>query len=112
MGSKRKAKQLLEASEAHKHYSSIVDLALTYFIVKAEHEGNPLAEDLKKLKQEYKDEFARAIEMTEDVYCEIFTDEEMDELILLHTNAAIQKLRGLTSDIFDRVLEKFSLKAG
>ena len=112
MGSKRKAKQLLEASEAHKHYSSIVELALTYFIVKAEHEGKPLAEDLKKLRQDYKDEFARAIEMTEDVYCEIFTDDEMDELILLHTNAAIQKLRGLTSEIFNKVLEKFSLKVG
>ena len=112
MGSKKKAKQLLEASEAHTHYSSIVELALTYFIAKAEHEGNPLADDLKKLKQEYKEEFARAIELTEEVYCELFTDEEMDELILVHTNAALQKLRGLTPEIFNRVLEKFPRATG
>jgi len=106
MGSKEKARELIEVSRAHQHYSTIVELALTYFIGKAEKEGSPLAAELKKLKTEYKEQFARAIEVTEQVYCQIFTDEELDELIVLHSNPAIAKLRGLTTEIFDRSLGK------
>ena len=105
MGSKVKAKQLLEASDAHKHYSQIVEYALAYFITKSEKEADPVADKLKGLKGEYSQEFERAIEVTEDVYSEIFSDEEMDELIVLHTNPAMEKLRGLTGDIFNRVLQ-------
>ena len=105
MGSKAKAKRLLEASEAHKHYSQIVEYALAYFIAKSEKEADPVADSLKRLKGEYEYEFEKAIEVTEDVYGEIFSDEEMDELIVLHTNPAMEKLRGLTGDIFNRVLQ-------
>jgi hypothetical protein len=105
MGSNQKAKQLLEASGAHKHYSEIVEYALAYFIAKYEKEADPVADDLKRLKGEYAQEFEKAIEVTEEVYCEIFSDEEMDELIVLHTNPAMEKLRGLTGDIFNRVLQ-------
>lgn len=111
MGSKQKARQLLEASDAHKHYSSIIDNALVYFIANAEKEGKPVAEELKKIKSEYDEQFAEAIGLTEDIYAEVFTDEEMDELMVLQTNPAMAKLRGLTSDIFNRILEKFELPA-
>lgn len=111
MGSKEKAKRLLEVSDAHKHYSSIIDYALAYFIAKADKEGKPVAEDLKRMKAEYDEHFAAAIGVTEEVYSEIFSDEELDELIVLHTNPAIDKLRGLGSEIFNRVLEKYALQA-
>jgi len=108
MGSKQKARQLLETSEAHEHYSKVVEHALTFFIAKAEKEGSPFVDELKRLRAEYKDEFAQAIEVTEAVYCEMFTDEELDELILVHSNDAIQKLRGLTSEIFNKALGKIA----
>jgi hypothetical protein len=111
MGSKQKVRQLLETSEAHEHYSKVVEHALTFFIAKAEKTGGPFVDELKKLRAEYKDEFAQAFEVTEEVYCEIFTDEEMDELILIHSNAALQKLRGLTSEIFNKALGKFALRS-
>ena len=109
MGSKERAKQFLAVSETHKHYSNIVDYTLTYFIAKAEKEGNQIADDLKKLKDTYQTEFEKAIEITEDVYCEIFSDEELDELTVLHSTPSLIKLRGLTSEIMNKVLEKYSL---
>ncbi|MBS1105169.1 MAG: hypothetical protein H6Q91_671, partial [Deltaproteobacteria bacterium] len=39
MASREIARRFLEESEAHKHYSSIVECTLTYFIHKAEMEG-------------------------------------------------------------------------
>lgn len=108
MASKEKARQFLTDSETHRHYSEIVDHVLDYFIQKAERDANGrLAEDLKTAKREYKDDFSTAIGITEDIYCEIFTDEELNDLTLLHSNPAIRKLRGLTSEIMNRVLEEY-----
>ncbi len=108
MASREKTRQFLEESESHQHYSSIVEYALTYFIAKAEKEGNArFAADLKKAKAEYHEEFKWAIELTEQVWAELFTDEEMDDLIILHSNPALKKARALTADIFHRLLDKY-----
>jgi hypothetical protein len=108
MASREKTRQFLEESESHKHYSSIVECALTYFITKAEKEGNTrFADDLRKAKQDYHEEFKWAIELTEQVWAELFTDEELDDLIVLHSNPALKKARALTADIFNRILEKY-----
>ncbi len=113
MGSRRKAKQFLEASDTHKHYSEIVDYVLAYLITRAEQEGrNQFAADLKKEKSEYQTDFAKAIEITEEVYCDIFSDEELNDLIVLHSNPAIEKLRGLTPEIMNKILEKYSRASG
>jgi len=112
MGSREKAKELLEASQAHQHYSTIVEYALTYFIAQAEKEGSPIAEELKRIRERYRDQFDKALEVTVEVYAEIFSDQEMDELKVLQTNPAMEKLRGLTSEIFNRVLERQKLAAG
>jgi hypothetical protein len=109
VGSQEKAERFLEVSDSHKHYSSIVEYTLAYFITKAEKEGmKQFAADLKKAREDYKQEFDQAIEITQEVYREIFSDAEMDDLIILHSNPAIQKLRGLTSEIMNKVLEKYS----
>jgi hypothetical protein len=110
MASREKARQFLEESEAHKHYSDIVECALTYFIAKAEKEGNTrFANDLRKAKQGYHEEFRKGVEITEEVYAETFTDEELDDLIILHANPALRKVRALTSDIFNTIIEHYSL---
>jgi len=109
MASKEKARQFLQASESHKHYSEIIDLALTYFITKAEKEGNTrFAEDLKQAKEAYKKDFNQAIEITESVYSEMFTDDELDNLIILHSNPAMSKARETASEIVGKILEKYS----
>ena len=108
MASREKARRFLEESESHQHYSSIVEYALRYFIAKAEKEGNTrFAADLRKAKEEYHQEFQWALELTEQVWAELFTDEEMDDLIILHSNPALRKARALTADIFERILEKY-----
>lgn len=108
MGSRQKARQFLEESESHQHYSSIVEYALTYFIAKAEKQGNArFAADLRKAKDDYHEEFKQAVDLTELVYAEIFTDEELDDLILLHMNPALKKARALTADIVNEVLKKY-----
>jgi hypothetical protein len=113
MASKEKARQFMKASDSHKHYSEIVDYTLTYFITKAERNGETrFADDLKKAKAEYKEEFDQAIGVTEAVYCEMFTDEELDDLVLLHSNPALKKARDLTGDIMNEVLEKYSELSG
>jgi hypothetical protein len=113
MGSRQKAKQFLEASETHKHHSNLIDYTLTYFIKKAEKEGrSQFAADLRRTKEDYKEDFNKALEITEEVYCEIFSDEELDDLMMLHSNPAIKKLRDLTSGIMNKVLEKYSLVSG
>ncbi len=61
-----------------------------------------------KAKRDYKEECDQAIEITQEVYREIFSDAEMDDLIILHSNPAIQKLRAFTSEIMNKVLEKYS----
>jgi hypothetical protein len=108
MASKEKTRQFMEASDSHKHYSEIVDYTLTYFIHKAEREGNTrFAEDLKKAKEEYEEEFIKGIEVTEAVYSEMFSDEDLDDLIILHSNPALKKARDLTGEIMNQILEKY-----
>jgi len=113
MASREKARRFLEESESHQHYSSIVEYALTYFIAKAEKEGNTrFAADLKKARDEYHDEFQWAFEITERVYAETFTDEELDDLTVLHSNPALKKARALTADIMNKILGLYLAASG
>ena len=108
MASRQKARQFLEESEAHRHYASIVEYTLTYFIHKAEKEGNTrFAADLRKARDEYHVEFQKGVDISEEVYCEMFTDEELDDLIVLHCNPALKKARALTADIMNKILERY-----
>ena len=109
MASRERAKRFLEVSESHKHYSEIVEYTLTYFITKAEREGDTrFAADLRRAKQEYKEAFDKAFEVTEAVTCEMFTDEELDDLTILHSNPALKKARDTAGDIMKKILEKYS----
>jgi hypothetical protein len=109
MASREKARRFLEASDSHKHYSEIVEYTLTFFITKAEGEGKTrFADDLREAKEEYGEDFNRAIEATEAVYCEMFTDEDLDNLIVLHSNPSLTKARDLTGSIMNKILEKYS----
>jgi len=113
MASRERAKRFLEVSDSHKHDSEIVEYTLTFFITKAEREGNTrFAEDLKRAKEEYKEAFDKAFEVTEAVHCEMFTDEELDDLTVLHSNPALKKARDTAGDIMSRILEKYSEVTG
>jgi glutaredoxin 2 len=113
MGSREKVRQFLEESEAHRHYEGIVDYALTYLVAKAEKEGRgQFAADLRQMQEEYKEDFAHAVALTEEVFSDIFDDEELDNLIVLHSNPAIKKMRGLNSEIVGKVLRKYSQVSG
>ena len=71
MGSREKVRRFLEESEAHRHYEGIVDYALTYLVAKAEREGQSgFAADLARMKGEYKEDFANAVALTEDVFAD------------------------------------------
>jgi len=107
MANLEKVRQFLEESDAHRHYGSIVGYTLTYFIHKAEREGNQrLAGDLRKIESEIADEFQKGIEITEEIYQEIFSDEELDNLIILHQNAALTKARAMAPEIMNKILER------
>lgn len=107
MASREMTRRFLEESEAHKHYSSIVEYTLTYFIAKAEKEGNTrLAADLREAKGGYHEDFRKGVEVTEQVYADLFTDEELNDLIVLHSNPALKKSHALASDIFNAILEQ------
>ena len=107
MASIEKVRRFLEESESHMHYSSIVEYALTYFIAKAERDGDTrFAADLRRTKEVYHEDFRTAVELTEQVYSEMFTDEELDDLIVLHSNPAIKKSRELTSEVFHSIIER------
>ena len=108
MSSAEKARRFIEESESHKHYSSIVNYTLTYFIAKAKRDGNArFAADLEKAREEYHEQFQMALQLVEDVHARLFTDEELDDLIVLHSNPALRKARALTADIFNEMLEKY-----
>jgi hypothetical protein len=108
MASKEKVRRFLAESEAHQHYASIVECTLTYFIAKAEKEHNDrFANDLRQAKQGYHQEFQQGVELTEQVYADTFTDEELDDMIILHSNPALRKARALTVDIFNAILDKY-----
>ncbi len=108
MGTREKARQFLETSKSHEHYSTTVEYILAYFIAKAEKEGNDrFVADLKKAREEYHEDFQHAIEVTETVTAETFSDEELDDLIVLHSNPAIEKSRALAADIVNEILEKY-----
>ena len=113
MASREKAIRFLQESDSHAHYSSIVEYALTYFITRARKEGNErFAADLEKAKEDYHEHFRWALDLTEQVYAERFTDEELDNLIVLQSNPALKKARALTADIFNDVLDKYQRMAG
>ena len=108
MSSAEKARRFIEESESHKHYSSIVNYTLTYFIAKAKKDGNArFAAELEKAREEYHEQFRSALQLAEDVHAQHFTDEELDDLIILHSNPALKKARALTADIFNEMLEKY-----
>jgi hypothetical protein len=108
MTSKQKAMQFLEVTGIREQYSSVIDLTLTYFIAKAEKEGSPLANDLIKVKEGYREEFEGVLPIAAEVISEVFSDDELDELIVLHSTPALNKLRGLAPKIMGRILESFS----
>ena len=113
MGSTQKAKEFLATSKTLDLYSEIIDNMLLYFIARAEKEGNPaLSEELKKLKASYIDDFTDALEITEQLYCDIFSDEELNELIVMHATPSLEKLRGLTPKIMDRFFARYKGKLG
>ncbi|MFN7950451.1 MAG: hypothetical protein U0610_01910 [bacterium] len=108
MASIEKTREYLRESESHAHYSSIVEFALTYFIAKAKNDGNErFAAELQQAKDEYHHDFQQAIAITEYVYSETFTDEELDDLIFLHSNPALRKARAQTAQIMSHILEKY-----
>ena len=108
MASTEKVRQFLKDSDSHAHYSNIVECALVYFIHKARNEGNTrFAADLERAKSEYHDEFARAFAITEQVYADLFSDEELDDLIILHSNPALKKARDMTVNLFHTILDQF-----
>lgn len=109
MASREKARKFLEQSESHQHYSSIVEYALTFFIAQAEKHGKAgFAAELRDLKNAYHGEFQQAVDITEHVYAETFTDEELDNLILLNANPAMKRSRALTAEIFEKILEEYT----
>lgn len=109
MGTREKAKRFLQTSETLQMYSEIVDYALMYFIARAEKEKNRgFADELKRAKETYREDFRSALEITEEVYCEIFSDEELKELIVIHSTPAMEKLRGLAPKIMGKFFEKYS----
>ena len=111
MGSMEKAKQFVETSETLKLYSEIIDNMLLYFVTRAEKEGNhTFAEELKKVESSFMGDFTDALEVTEKVCCEIFSDEELQELTVMHSTPALEKLRGLTPKIMERFFENYSAK--
>jgi hypothetical protein len=110
MATREKVRQFLEESDAYRHYANIVECALTYFIAKAEKEGNVrFANDLRQAQQSYHEEFRKGVEITEEVYAGTFTDDELDDLIILGGNPALKKARALTSDIFNSIVEHYAL---
>jgi hypothetical protein len=112
MASREKARQFLDESEAYKHYSNIVECALIYFIAQAEQDGNSrFADDLRRAQASYHEAFQKGVDITEAVYAETFTDEELENLIILHQNPALRKARALTSDIFDSIIQHYAAEA-
>jgi len=107
MLSPEKARRFIEESESHKHYSSIVNYTLTYFIARAKRDGNErFAADLEKAREDYHEQFQSALQLAEDVHAQLLTDEELDDLIVFHSNPALKKARALTTGIFNEMLEK------
>jgi hypothetical protein len=56
------------------------------------------------------DDFTDALQITEQVYCDIFSDDELQEMIVMHSTPALEKLRGLTPKIMDRFFENYTSK--
>ena len=109
MASAEKVREFLKEADSHKHYSEIIDLSLTYFITKAEKDGKTeFAAELRKGKEEYIKDFNQAIEITESVLGEMFTDDELDNLIILNSNPALAKARSTATEIVGKILEKYT----
>jgi hypothetical protein len=107
MASKEMARRFIDEADVYNQYSSIIEDALTVFIAKAEKEGNTrFAEDLRNARATYHPDFQKAIEITEQVYAEAFTDEELNDLIVLHNNPALKKARAHGADLINTILEK------
>ena len=60
MGSEELAQELAEDSSLQEHYAAIGEHVLAYFITKAENEGNPCVDHLKRIKDEYRDELSQS----------------------------------------------------
>ncbi|MFN8626211.1 MAG: hypothetical protein U0587_09570 [Candidatus Binatia bacterium] len=107
MASKEMARRFIGEADVYNEYSNIIDYTLTVFIAKAEKEGNArFAADLRNLKATYHPDFQKAIEITEQVYADAFTDDELNDLILLHNNSALKKARAHAAKLLNTILER------
>jgi uncharacterized membrane protein len=107
MATKEMARRFIQEADVYKQYSSIVEYVLSVFIARAEKEGNTrFATDLRDAQATYHPDFKKAMEITEQVYAETFTDEELNDLIVLNNNPAIRKSRALGADLVNEIFEK------
>ncbi len=106
MANKEKAQEFIKASEVNKHYASIIEFSFSYFMKKAEQADSKLADELKKVQEDYKSEFEKGIDLAIEAYGELFTDEELDELIVIHSNPVLKKLRSSTEQLMSKISEK------
>lgn len=110
MTSKEKALRFLDVTGIKEMYSSVIEYALTYYIAKAESEADPLADILKKIKDGFRQELedVEVEDIAAEVIAGVFSDDELDELIVLHSTPAINRLQGLAPEIMSRILEGMS----
>jgi hypothetical protein len=110
MTSKEKVQRFLDVTGIKGMYSSVIEYSLTYFIAKAESEGDPLADGLKKIKGGFRQELedVGVEDVAAEVIAGVFSDDELDELIVLHSTPALNRLHGLAPEIMGRILEGMS----
>ena len=107
MATKELVRRFIQEADVYKQYSSIIEYTLSVFIAKAEKEGNTrFAADLRNAQASYHPDFQKAIEITEQVFAETFTNEELNDLIVLHNNPAIRKSRALGADLVNKIFER------
>lgn len=107
MASKEMVQRFIREADVYTQYSTIVDYILSVLIARAEKEGNAqFAADLRTTKDTYHPDFQKAMEITEQVYAEAFTDEELNELIVLNNNPTLKKARDMGADLVNKILEK------
>jgi hypothetical protein len=107
MATKEMARRFIDEADVYNQYSSLIENILTVLIAKAEKEGNArFADDLRNTRATYHPDFQKAIEITEQVYADAFTDEELSDLIILNNNPALKKALAQVAYLVNKIQEK------
>lgn len=94
MANRSKVRQFFEVAETEKQFSSLTEQLISFYKNRLEADGEDDAQKIVQVQQFVYEEVKKLVfPLMEDIYADVFTDSELDELISIYSSSTFQRLR-------------------